>query len=225
MEETWTLGGVSKGDNATLPPSPAPAGKPKRAPMLGRVLSFTVGLVGVAAIAAAGWVYTETQRDIARISTDIAQIRLSLALYGQQGAPATSTSAPTGNDGALQDLSNRLAILEQNWRSGAAAAPAALPATPAAPSAAATPAANTANADCLPDGMRILVSAGDNYPICNSTAEVGIAVVENGFITLTGGTTIASGATIPLPGSTCNISLMSSGDDGMTGFAEIRVKC
>lgn len=224
MEETWTLGGVSKGDNATTPPSPTPVGKPPRAPMLGRVLSFTVGLVGVAAIAATGWVYTETQRDIARISTDIAQIRLSLALYGQQGASAPSTSAPASNDGALQDLSNRLAILEQNWRSGAAA-PAALPAVPATPSAATTPAANTANGDCLPDGMRILVSAGDSYPICNSTAEVGIAAVENGFITLTGGTTIASGATIPLPGSTCNISVMSSGDGGTTGFAEIRVKC
>lgn len=221
MQDTWTLGGVSKEEPATA--SPPGTRKPPRQPVIGRVLSFVVGLVGVAAIAAAGWVYTETQRDIARISTDIAQIRLSLALYGQQGA-AAPTPAPAGNDGALQDLANRLAILEQNWRSGAA--PAALPAIPATPDATpASPTANAANADCLPDGMRILVSAGDSYPICNNTAKVDIAVVENGFITLAGGTTIASGATIPLPDSTCNISVMSSGDGGTTGFAEIRVKC
>ncbi|KFC66040.1 hypothetical protein FF80_02761 [Devosia sp. LC5] len=222
MQETWTLGGVSKEEPATaFPPG---ARKPPRQPGTGRVLSFVVGLVGVAAIAASGWVYTETQRDIARISTDIAQIRLSLALYGQQGAAAPSTPAPAGNDGAVQDLANRLAILEQNWRSGAA--PAALPAIPGAPDAMPeSPAANAANADCLPDGMRILVSAGDSYPICNTTAKVDIAVVDNGFITLAGGTTIASGATIPLPDSTCNISVMSSGDGGTTGFAEIRVKC
>ncbi|UXN74710.1 hypothetical protein N8D56_06415 [Devosia sp. A8/3-2] len=197
--------------------------KPPRQPVIGRVLSFVVGSVGVAAIAATGWVYTETQRDIARISTDIAQIRLSSALYGQQGA-AAPTPAPAGNDVALQDSANRLAILEQNWRSSAA--PAALPAIPATPDATpASPAANAANADCLPDGMRIPVSAGDSYPICNNTAKVDIAVVENGFITTAGGTTIASGATIPLPDSTCNISVMSSGDGGTTGFAEIRVKC
>ncbi|HWU18467.1 MAG TPA: hypothetical protein VN155_12365 [Devosia sp.] len=221
MEETWSLGGVSKGDTTATPP---PDRKPPRQPATGRVLSFVVGLVGVAAIAASGWVYSATQRDIARISTDIAQIRLSLALYGQQGTSATTATAPAGDNAAMQDLANRLAILEQSWRSGAAA-PAALPAIPATPAETAPAPANAANADCLPDGMRILVSAGDSYDICNNPAKVEVAVVENGFITLAGGTTIASGATIPLPGSSCNISVMSSGDGGMTGFAEIRVKC
>ncbi|GLQ11721.1 hypothetical protein GCM10007913_36530 [Devosia yakushimensis] len=223
MEETWSLGGVSKGDTTTTPPLDP---KPARQPAAGRILSFVVGLVGVAAIAASGWVYSATQRDIARISTDIAQIRLSLALYGQQGAnaPATPTPAPAGNNAAMQDLANRLAILEQNWRSGSTTAPTALPAIPAPPAEAAAP-TNAGGGDCLPDGMRILVSAGDSYDICNNPAKVEVAVVENGFITLAGGTTIASGATIPLPGSSCNISLMSSGDGGMTGFAEIRVKC
>lgn len=223
MEETWTLGGVSKGDKAATPSPDSP--KTPRQPMGGRILSFVVGLVGVAAIAASGWVYGATQRDIARISTDIAQIRLSLALYGQQGAAnAAATPAAASSDPALQDLANRLAILEQNWRNSPAPA-AALPAIPSTP--AATPAApgGSANADCLPNGMRILVSAGDSYPICDNTAEVDIAVVENGFITLAGGTTIASGATIPLPGSSCNISVMSAGDGGTTGFAEIRVSC
>ena len=35
----------------------------------------------------------------------------------------------------------------------------------------------------------------------------------------------AAGATIGLPGTQCMIGIMSSGDGGMTGYAEIRVTC
>ncbi|MET3928062.1 hypothetical protein [Devosia sp. 2618] len=182
------------------------------------VLSFVAGLVGVAAIGASAWVYAQTQRDIVRISTDIAQIRLSLELFGrQQGTPSTTDTA------ALQDLSNRLSVLEESWREAPAAATSSLPAI-AAPEAAPTSAA-ASQGDCMPQGTRFLISAGDAYPICGVAASIEMAAVDNGFVTLQDGTVIAAGGTIAMPGTSCMLGVVSAGENGMTGFAEIRVTC
>lgn len=194
--------------------------KQRRTLPWGQVLSFVVGLVGIAALGATGWVYAETQREIVRISTDIAQIRLSLELYGRQQAGGT---AEAGSSTVL-DLSNRLAILEESWRGGTpATGSATLPAVSGTP-AGATSAAGPSD-DCLPSGTRILVSAGDRYPVCGQSAVIEVAAVDNGYIALIDGTTVAAGGTIALVGTTCMLGVMSSGDEGMTGFAEIRVSC
>lgn len=197
--------------------------KPARRLPLANVLTFVVGLVGTAAIGAAAWVYVETQRDIARISTDIAQIRLSLELYGQMN---TARAAVAGGDAGLLDLSNRIAILEQNWRQSiftpgdvtvqANPSPGFTP-PPTPPSATA--------GDCLPTGTRFLVTSGDSYPVCGVAGSVEIGAIDNGFLSLADGTIIASGGNIGLPGTTCMIGVVSAGEDGMTGFAEIRVTC
>ena len=178
------------------------------------ILSVVVGLVGVSALAASAWVYGETRRETLRLSTDMAQMRLSLELFArQQGAPSATDSA------SLSDLSNRLAILEANWRD---APPPVAASTPAA--AAATPTA-ASDGDCLPTGTRFLVSAGDSYPVCGVAGTVEIGAVDNGFLTLGDGTVIAAGGNIGLPGTACMIGVVSAGADGMTGFAEIRVTC
>lgn len=184
------------------------------------ILGFVAGLVGVAALGASGWVYSQTQRDIVRLSTDIAQIRLSLELFGQQQRAVVPAQE---DDAALTDLSNRLAVLEQNWRE-TPAEPAA-PALPEIDAPVATGAAAAAGGDCLPTGTRFLVSAGDRYPICGSEGIVEIGSVDNGFMTLSNGTVIAAGGNIALPNSACMIGVVSAGDGGMTGFAEIRVTC
>lgn len=198
-------------------PRPAPANASARMPM-STVLSIVVGLVGVAALASSAWVFTQTQRDINRLSTDIAQFRLSLELFGRQ------LGTPSGTDEAsLQDLSNRIAILEDNWRNAPpSAATAALPAPAAAP---ATASPNTNPGDCLPTGTRFLVTAGDRYPICGVAGSVEIGSVDNGFISLADGTVIASGGNIGLPGTACMIGVVSAGEDAMTGYAEIKVTC
>jgi hypothetical protein len=193
--------------------SPEPS--KRRGPAMSSVLSFVVGLVGIAALGASAWVYSETQREVMRLSTDIAQLRVSLELFGlQQAAPATADTA------GLQDLTNRLAILEENWRSAPAAAPA-----PTLPEVAAAPAGNANLDDCLPTGTRFLVGAGDSYPICGTEASISVGSVDNGFLTLGDGTVIAAGGNIGLPGSQCMIAVVSAGQDGMTGFGEIRVTC
>ncbi|MCR6672139.1 hypothetical protein [Devosia ginsengisoli] len=75
---------------------------PRRRMPLANVLSFVVGLVGIAAIGASAWFYSETQREIVRLSTDIAQLRVSIELFGRQqgtlghrhGQPCRSRQSP-----------------------------------------------------------------------------------------------------------------------------------
>lgn len=197
---------------------PAPE-RPRRRLPLAQVLSFVVGLVGIAAIGASAWVYTDTQREIMRISTDIAQLRLSMELFARQ------QDAPAGTDSAgLADLANRLAILEESWRSGPEPVPAAaLPAMPAPTSTAA--AAGGGVDDCLPTGTRFMVAAGDRYPVCGTGAVVEIGSVDDGFISLADGTVIAQGGNIALPNSACMIGVVPSDGAAISGFAEIRVTC
>lgn len=210
----------------TPPPAP-PAAPPPRRSRVGAVLTGLVGIVALAAIGTSAWVYTETQRDVARLTTEIAQFRLSLELFNRQqsAASGTAVAAPTAAPDAtqLQSLADRLSALEQSAQSQpaptAATAPTALPPTPGTTS--------SANADdCLPPGTRLLVTAGDSYPICGvEGAAVNIGSISNGFLVLSDGPTIASGATIKLPGTQCNIGVMSSGDGGLSNYAEIRVTC
>ena len=182
---------------------------PERLPGL---LAFGAILFGISAFAFTGWIYAEGQREILRLSTELAQLRVSLDLYMRNG---------TGNDADLTELNERLAALEQSARGGDVPMPQSAPAA----SDAEADAAAGANADCLPAGMRLLVAAGDSYPICDQSASVSVSFVDNGYITLVDGTSVASGGSTPLPGSACSIAVTSGGDEGLTGYAEIRVSC
>lgn len=185
------------------------------------LLGFVAGLVGVAALGASAWVYTESRRDFARLATDIAQIKLSLELFNRQQGEAGTPEAPDA--AALTDLSNRISLLEETWRSGAPNAPATLP--PLSPSGTAGAAPLPTDGDCLPTGTRFMVAAGDVYPVCGTPAKVAIGGVDNGFITLSNGTVIAQGATVGLPESQCMIAVVPTQGGAVSGFAEIRVTC
>ena len=205
-------------------PEPAP---PPEAPLRERtiwsdVLSLVVGLIGIAALGASAWVYSHTQRDILRISTEIAQIRLSLELFNrQQGTDPATGDASSGD--SLTELANRLSILEQSWRGNGTGAPTGAPA--ALPDLAGTPAPADANGDCMPTGTRFLVTAGDRYPICGTPAVLEVLSVANGYISLMDGTVIAAGGTSPLPGTQCMLGVVSAGSADMSEFAEIRATC
>lgn len=199
---------------------PASLRRPRRRRRVKKSLIFGIcaAAIGLASLAASAWIYTDMRREMVRVSTEIAQLRLSLDLYAQRGVAAAplSTQAPTSE--ALSALENRLAVLEQNWR-GAAAAPQALP-PPSGPTA-----SSESDGDCLPSGMRLLVAAGDSYPVCGTETTIEVMNVSNGYISLTDGTTVPSGSTVPLPGTACMIAVTSGGDEATTGFAEIRVTC
>lgn len=190
---------------------------PAKPALLPRLLVFVVGLVAVAAIAASAWVYAETQRQMLQMASDIAQVRVSLELYGRQAGTTPVPSAAPADD-RLLDLSNRLAILEENWRSQAGP----VAATPEA-KAPATAAAD--EADCMPPGTRFLVGAGDSYPICGIGAVVAVSQVEASHVSLTDGTIIAAGGTALLKDTRCTLAVMTAGPQGMTGYAELRVSC
>ena len=194
-------------------PQPAPAPTEPGSRRSAWALSFGIlGLVaGLAGLGATAWLYTEGQAETHRLASEIAQLRVSLDLYARRTGAAQSSE-----DTGLTDLANRLAILEQNWRSDTVPSPLATTA-PAASAA--------ANEDCLPSGMRILVAQGDSYPVCEQDVSVNVGQVSNGYIVLHDGTTIASGGTMPLPDSACTIGVTSGGDEGLTGYAEIRVTC
>ena len=216
MDAAASMEGIAVEESAavTLEGEQRPVPAERRRLPLANILSFVVGLVGIAAIGASAFVYSETQREITRLSTDIAQLRVSLELFGRQ------QGTPSGTDAAsLTDLANRLAILEEGWRN-APAPTASLPAVPAA----SAPAAAT-DGDCLPTGTRFMVAAGDRYPVCGTGAVVEIGSVDDGFISLADGTVIAQGGNIVLPNSTCMIGVVPSDGGSISGFAEIRVTC
>ena len=194
-------------DEVRAPRARMRAGHPERWPGL---VALGAILFGLSAFAFSGWVYVEGQREIVRLSTELAQLKVSLDLYVRNG----------GGGADLTDLTERLTELEQASRSNAVPMPSA-PANAADSAAAPTPSGE----DCLPEGMRLLVAAGDSYPICGQAAEVSVSFVDNGYITLSDGTSVASGGTTPLPGSACTLAVTSGGDEGLTGYAEIRVTC
>lgn len=208
---------VGARDKAAAPPPEAKT-KKRRRPRAGVLLGSLGAVIGLASLAASAWIFSEVQREVLRVSTEVAQLRLSLDLYAQRSAAAPS--AASGESPDLSALENRLAILEQNWRGAEAAAqPAALPAI-SGPTV-----ATESNGDCLPSGMRLLVAAGDAYPVCGTETTIEVMNVSNGYISLTDGTTVPSGGTVPLPGTACMIAVTSGGDEATTGFAEIRVTC
>ena len=194
-------------DEVRAPRARMRAGHPERWPGL---VALGAILFGLSAFAFSGWVYVEGQREIVRLSTELAQLKVSLDLYARSGASSAG----------LTDLTERLTELEQAARSNAVPMPSA-PANAADSAAAPTPSGE----DCLPEGMRLLVAAGDSYPICGQAAEVSVSFVDNGYITLSDGTSVASGGTTPLPSSACTLAVTSGGDEGLTGYAEIRVTC
>lgn len=206
MAENWTIGGVSEPDRGPQTKAPPPPRSWAHA------LGVVACLVALAALASSAWLYASTQRDLVRVATEIAQLRLSLDLYAQR----TPGAEP---DPSLLDLANRLAILEQNWRD-APVAPTTLPA-----STSATPPAGTSGEDCLPTGTRFMVAAGDSYPVCGSVAVVSIGAVDDGFITLADGTVVAQGGNIAMPGTGCMLGVVPSDGGSLSGFAEIRVTC
>ncbi len=222
MQDQWAIGGVSRDDDAEprgAPPPEAPPPARPRLPLSARLFVFVVGLVGVAAIAAAGWAYTETQRDMRRISSEIAQIKLSLELFGRQQASSgqAPAAAPAADTGALEAIENRLAILEENWRQAPA---------PDAPAASATGSSSTlaASGDCMPLDTRFLVTAGDNYPVCGTDSAVEIEEVGENAVVFAGSDPIVVGGSLALEG-TCVAAVLSANADGMSGYGEVRVSC
>ncbi|RYE57162.1 MAG: hypothetical protein EOP20_07860, partial [Hyphomicrobiales bacterium] len=78
-------------------PALASVRRPRRRRRLKKSLIFGVcaSIIGLGSLAASAWIYTDMRREMVRVSTEIAQLRLSLDLYVQRGsaaAPAPATA-------------------------------------------------------------------------------------------------------------------------------------
>ncbi len=198
------------GGRITLSPDMAISGPPRKSRMA--AFALTIGFIGLASglagLGAAAFIYNQGQSETRHLASEIAQLRVSLDLYAQR--------AGASDQSGLAALSERIGALEAAQQQNAVAAPAATP----------VPTVNSgANEDCLPSGMRILVAQGDTYPICGQNVAVAVGQVADGYIMLDDGTTIASGGSTLLAGTPCTIAVTSGGDEGLTGYAEIRVSC
>ena len=178
------------------------------APRLPGLLALGAVLFGIAAFAFSGWIYSQGRQEILRLSTELAELRVSLELYTRNG----------GESGSLAALEERLTEMEDSMAGTSVPIPATANPTP-------DPASSDQDQDCLPVGMRLLVASGDAYAVCGRPGTVDVSVVDNGYITLADGTSVPSGGSMPLPGSPCMIAVTSGGDEGLTGYAEIRVSC
>jgi hypothetical protein len=92
-------------------PTPLPVARPSRAPL---VLGGLGAILGLAALGVAGWSYLDGQREVLRLASEVAQLRVSLDLYARGSEPAEAV--PAIDDTALTDLSERLSSLEQTVR-------------------------------------------------------------------------------------------------------------
>ncbi|MBJ7578696.1 hypothetical protein JHC09_12470 [Devosia sp. MC532] len=193
-----------------------PVARPSKIPI---VLSIASMIVAIGVAGAAATLHLANQNEIMRLSTELAQLRVSLDLY------ARGSNSNTGSQ-QLSALTERLTALEERQTSAPEPAPASPLTTAPVPAPLTTPAPTAGvSDDCLPAGMRLLVTTGDSYPICDQPATIDVSLVDSGYITLVDGTIVPSGVAVPLPNSTCTVSVTSSGDEGLTGYAEIRVTC
>lgn len=217
-QDQWKIGGVSS-DDAPVPRA-GRAGAPESAGLLHSrgergqfMLAFVAGLVGVAAIAATAFVFSETQRELRRLSGEIAQIKISLELFARN-----QTNAPAAPE--LGELEARLTVLESVWRSGSQADGTSLPVLPVPPGPSAV-----SDGDCLPAGTRFLVTAGDRYPVCGTQGMVEVLSVGAVDIAFGDGTAVAIGGSTTLANTSCTLGVLSANADGLSGYGEIRVNC
>ncbi len=173
-------------------------------------------LFGLGAIMTSAWVYSEAQRDLRQLATDVAQLRVGLELFARQ-----QTAAPD-----VGEVYARLMEVEQSVREALSSAPqgAGAGTAPALPSIGLGPSAQS-DGDCLPPGTRFLVTTGDRYPVCGTQGVVEILSVGALDIALGDGSAVAIGGSTTLANTSCTVSVLSANEDGMSGYGEIRVNC
>ncbi len=216
-----------------------------------RIIALLAALVGLIALGGALLVNNGAEAVQQRQATEIAQLKASIAILGQQSGTspvlsprpedAPSRSADGGTTDALLALQNRIAALEQLTKSQAAdleatrvalanlpagGAPAtdvaALGSQPAQAASASAITADGPTTDCIPLGTRFMAQSGDSFPICKTKAVVEVVAVNEGEALIDGPGSVVIGSTVDLGPAGCTIAVLSA---DASGFAEMRVTC
>jgi hypothetical protein len=183
-----------------------------------RILGALAIVLGLAAMAGSYWVWTDYKNEFRRMSSELAAMKVSLALVAQR-PPSASFAAPAdaGSADQIADLKNRLAILEGVWRN-----PSPGNSQPT-PQPGATPPGAGPVTDCIPAGTRFLLTPNDTYPVCQTHESLTLLSVAEGEVVLDKLGPVPQGGIVKLGASNCSVSVLSALPDG--GFAEVRVSC
>ena len=187
-----------------------------------RILTALAIAFGLVALAGSYYVWSDNRGEYRRISSELAQMKVSLQLLGQRAPVAQASAAPDNASAAqIADLKNRLAILEGVWRNPSPA-PASTGLPPLTTGAASTPPGG-ATTDCIPLGTRFLLTPNDTYPVCETQETLTLVGVAPGVISLEGIGDVGEGGIVKLGATNCRVVVLSAMADG--GFAEVRVSC
>jgi hypothetical protein len=185
-----------------------------------RILGALAIVLGLAAMAGSYWVWTDYKNEFRRMSSELAAMKVSLALVAQR-PPSASFAAPVDASSADQiaDLKNRLAILEGVWRNPSSGISQPTP----TPAPGGQPPGDGPKTDCIPAGTRFLLTPNDTYPVCQTHETLTLLSVAEGEVVLDKFGPVPQGGIIKLGASNCSVSVLSALADG--GFAEVRVSC
>lgn len=209
------------------------------------------GLVAIAAIGAAAWLYADGQAKQQSSAAEIAQLKLSLELYGRQyTATATSmtevdtvlksleqrladiegAAAPAVSKRDVDALEQRLSALEESWLNGTVVETTVLPepsAPPPPPPQQQSPPTETSGnrTDCVSPNSPFLVAAGDIFPICGTTGWVAVADIGEQSIAFANGDTAYVGRSMALEGTGCTLTVRSANAAWLAGYGEVQVSC
>lgn len=197
---------------------------------MARLLSVVSVLLGLLGLVAAYLVWTDYQGELRRISSELAQMKVSVQLLAQrpvvtEPSAAEPASVENADARAIEELATRIAALEEAAKAPVVASTAPVSADDTTALAALPPAEGEAapeEGDCIPQGTRFVLTPGDGFKICGVTASLTLNEVGEGVADFAGVGPVMQGSMGKLNGSACSVSLLSSMVDG---FAEIRVTC
>lgn len=202
----------------------------RRLLVIDRLIPFLAALVALVAIAGMVAVELNSRAARAELAREVADLKAALG----QGAPAGSAAAtvPPEVTAQLSALTERLTGLEADLKTletASASAPAATPGLATLPAPVAPEAQSAAvidpslpTKDCIPLGTRFIVTPGESYPMCQSTAVVKVGVITSDTVDVQGAGSIVRTGFATLAGTKCTVMVFSA---DAAGFGELRVTC
>lgn len=207
------------------------------------VLVVVLGALVLSLTAMMAWLYSETRTSRDKSVSEMAQLKLSIELYGRQYT-ASATSLAELN-ATLRGLETRLAGLEESLAEMSTAtreipgvdqdAPpdsdeldvevSIEQATLPEPASTPQPRATTGSADCVSRNSNFLVAAGDIFLVCGTNSWIAVSDVGAQRISFADGRSAYVGRSVPLDGTNCRVMVRSANAAWLAGFGELQINC
>lgn len=193
----------------------------RRLVLIDRLIPFLAAIVGLVALAGAVAVQLNADAKTNAVAAALAELRGSVdALQTRAADPVAAVD--DGTAAGLLALQDRMNKLEGEWTTQQAAVPAGVAPAGAAPATTAAIDPNLPTTDCIPLGTRFMVTPGESYPICQSTAVVRTGLITADTVSIDGIGAVVETGFGNIAGTTCTVMVFSADE---AGFAEMRVTC